>query len=181
MSIVFIRHGEKEYANGKNPPGKPAHDPSLLKSEEQKIEALTVDLISKYGIPNKLIVSPFERTRQTAEIINNTIVKIYDKFCLTYYDKEVSEFLGFQRPKNKPADVTKHTSLYIKPIIGAEQLQSCKNRIINFYKKLNKKENTWIITHGILISFLHQHIYEKKKTFNCLDYLHINHSPSNLP
>tara|TARA_R110001632_G_scaffold68930_3_gene161631 strand:+ start:1145 stop:1672 length:528 start_codon:yes stop_codon:yes gene_type:complete len=174
MSLLFIRHGDKEYANGKNPPNKPAHDPDLLDNQKELIEKLTIDLVSKYGKPDKLIVSPFNRTRQTAKIMQSTILEKYNKFCILYYDKEVGEFLGFQKPKNKRADVSDLTAMHNKPLLGVENLQDCRERIINFYRDVEKNKNIWIITHGILISFLHTHLYEERRKFSYLDYFHIN-------
>ena len=172
MSLIFIRHGNKEYANGKNPPGKPAHDPDILENQKSLIKKLTVDLISKYGKPKKLIVSPFNRTRQTAEIIQNTITEIYNEFCVIYFDKKIGEYLGFQKPKYQQADISSFTAIYTRPQLGVEKLQDCEERIIKFYNSIDKKENTWIITHGILMSYLYHHLYKKKKNFTYLDHFH---------
>ncbi len=171
MNLLFIRHGDKEYANGKNPPGKPAHDPLLLENQEVLIKKLTIDLVSKYGKPKKLIVSPYNRTRQTAKIIQNTISEIYNEFCIIYFDKEIGEFLGFQKPRNKKADISEITATYARPRVGVENLKDCEKRIIKFYKKIEKEENTWVITHGILMSYLYHHLTGEKRNFSYLDYL----------
>jgi broad specificity phosphatase PhoE len=116
-------------------------------------------------------VSPFNRTRQTAEIIQTTIANFYDEFCIVYFDKEVEEFLGFQKPKYQKADISKFTNIYTHPRLGVENLEDCKRRIINFYKGIEKEENIWVITHGILMSYLYHHLNGEKRNFSYLEYL----------
>lgn len=170
MTLIFIRHGEKEYANGKNPLGKPAHDPDLLDNQWALIKKLTIDLVSKYGKPKKIIVSPFNRTRQTAEKIQKVMAETYHENCNIFIDKEIEEFLGFQKPKNKKADISALTSIFTQPLLGVENLKDVEKRIIKFYKKIEKEKNTWVVTHGILMSYLYRYLNGEKKNFACLDY-----------
>lgn len=166
MTTIFIRHGEKKYKNGK---GKPAHDSPLIPGQEETVKNMTIDLISKYGRPTKLIVSPFERTRETAIMIQHTINKYYNEYCVIYYDKKIEEYLGWQKPRHKVADINEYTQMYTKPLLGVEKLEDCERRIIDFYNQLDKNKNVWVITHGILMSYLYHHLNKEKKEFGCLD------------
>jgi len=170
MPLTFIRHGEKKYPNGKNIPGYPAHDPPLKENQEAKIKKITVDLISKYGKPEIIISSPFERTRQTSKIMQQYILKIYDYNCDIEIEKNIEEFLGHQKPAGLEADLYKDTSYYTKPKIGVEKVEQCRERIINFYHQLDKKRNIWFITHGILMHFVYKDAMKRKKNFNYLEY-----------
>ena len=77
MKIFYIRHGESIQNTYENPKNLP--DPLVTLTEKGKMQAhkcgeFLQDYCNEYNIDlNKslLIVSPFVRTRQTAEIINN--------------------------------------------------------------------------------------------------------------
>lgn len=171
--VLFIRHGEKEYANNKNPPNKPAHDPPLKASEYDKIVELTIRLYSQYGAPERLIVSPFERTRETAYIMQYIIAKNYNKFVIVYFDKDIQEFLGHQKPVGNKPDITTHTKLYCKKTLGTESLTECRERIIRFHSSLYPEQNIWVITHGILMNMLFHYLHNENRTFKCLDYFNL--------
>lgn len=163
--IILIRHGEKEYNNNKGPPGKPRHDPGLKSSLTKRgVGQKILSYFSIYGNPNKIISSPFLRTRQTSQIIKRFLPLEVE----INIDKEVEEFLGFQKPVGELADLDIETKKYTQPKLGVEKLDQIQKRILNFYNKINQgnEENILVVTHGILIS--------KLANYFKLDIKHIN-------
>ena len=59
---IYIRHADKEYENGKAM--SCVHDPSI--TEDGKINTIRTaqELVSKYGIPDMIICSPYRRARK---------------------------------------------------------------------------------------------------------------------
>lgn len=153
--LIFIRHGKKEYKNNKGPKGKPKHDPGLDSFiSNRNIIQKTFSYFYEYGFPNKIISSPFLRTRLTSKIIKHSL----DTNVEIIIDKEIEEYLGHQNPKGELADLDKETEKYTQPKIGVEHFENIQKRILNFYNKIkNSQENIIIVTHGILIAKLAQH------------------------
>jgi len=147
--IIFIRHGKKEYKNNKGPLGKPKQDPGLDKSMTNEFIAEKVSkYFNLYGNPTKIISSPFLRTRQTSLKIKNFL----NNNTEIIIDKDIEEFLGFQKPEGKIADLDKETFLYTEPILGLEKYNHISKRIVKFYNKIkDTKENLLVVTHGVLI------------------------------
>ena len=86
MVFIWIRHAEKLYNNGKGPIGSKQHDPGILRDEEQKIRNLTRRLIKIYGYPNKIICSPYLRTRETCNYIKEELnIFINHIYTYTFY------------------------------------------------------------------------------------------------
>lgn len=150
FNLIFIRHGPKKYRNNHNPVGMPAHDPPL-DCTNRLIIIKSLEIFLKYNFPNKIICSPFLRARQTANIIKH-ILPLEVEIII---DKDVEEFLGFQKPYNGEADLDIETSKYTNVKLGVEKLDTLNKRAKNFYDKIkNMEENILIITHGIFISQL---------------------------
>lgn len=171
--FIFLRHSEKEYKNNRGPEGKPRHDPPIKEGFENLIIYKSKKNFLKYGYPQKIISSPFLRTRQTSEIIKNYITKM-GKETEYIIDKDVEEYLGFQKPYNGKADLDIETSKYTQPLLGVENFQSLKFRAVKFYEDLLKKragsEGTiLIITHGIFISKLATHLNLKHDSIKELE------------
>jgi broad specificity phosphatase PhoE len=179
MPVIFIRHGKKLYKNNRNPPNYPAHDPPLAQKQEEDIKKITIDLISKYGKPDKIITSPFKRTRQTSQIIQGYIKIIYNYLCPLEIDNDIEEFLGNQRPRGQKADLYEDTKSFTEPIIGTENIKQCRKRAIKFYKEIDRTKNIWFITHGILMHFIYKDSMKCKKEFNNLEYFTL--SPLSTP
>ena len=170
MTTIFIRHARKFYNNGYNPDGYPAHDSPLCKGAEEETRVRTKNLIENYNIPEKIICSPFYRTRETALIMQYYILKNHNIFVDIEINNSISEFLGHQRPWGAKADLHLSTNDYIRTFIGRESISECKERIIKFYDSIEKNKNCWYVTHGILISFLREHLTGKKKKVRELEY-----------
>ena len=170
MKIFLIRHAESEQNIGLAPN---TADSLVNITENGKIQAQNcADFLSNYVKENNInleksvmIVSPFERTKQTAEIINSKL-KIKD-FRFDYYliersfgifdsitDKERKKFLK----KNKFYDkyYQKTGKFYTNYPFG-ESVYDVVLRMKNFINftlnNLDKEiENVFIVSHGYAIS-----------------------------
>lgn len=158
MSITWIRHGEKNYSNGHAPIGYHNHDPPIKENVKEKISNLCENLKEKHGLPEKIICSPFLRTRETAYLIREYLIENEKIYPGIYIDNDISEFLGWGNPKGDFADISSQTEFFIKPILGTEKLKDVKKRSINHIKNVDRNKNILIITHGIIIGFLYKYL-----------------------
>jgi broad specificity phosphatase PhoE len=148
--LIFIRHGPKKYKNNHNPEGMPAHDPPL-DCQNRLVVFKASKIFAEHGIPTKIICSPFLRTRQTANIIKN-ILPVETEIIV---DKDVEEFLGFQKPIGGKSDLDLETQKYTDVKLGVENFEKLIKRAENFYNKVKSEGGIiLIITHGIFISQL---------------------------
>lgn len=158
--VIWIRHGNKLYCNGKAPEGYHQHDPPLKEDAKEDIHKKVDSLVFEYGYPDKIICSPFLRTRQTVEKMLERLYIINNKKTSNIsieIDMDISEYLGFQKPYLSEADVDKETSNLSKTkILLGESLKSLNFRVkehISNLKLFDKKsENIWVITHGIILN-----------------------------
>jgi len=181
-NIIWLRHAEKEYANGKGPNHMPLFDPPILKSEEKKIDNTGAVLIANYGPPTDIFTSPYRRARETAILLKDSVKKHtdIDQELLTSIrvDCNVSEYLGFQKDKIYTSKylVDEKTDHFINAnALVKESISSLEKRIkshlnvfnLNEYfldvnsSKINK--NIWVVTHGYVIT---QIFKELCKIFN---------------
>ena len=166
--LIFLRHSQKEYKNNRGPAGKPKHDPPIKEGFENLIIYKSKKIFSKYGYPEKIVSSPFLRTRQTSEIIKNYLSN-EGKNIEYIIDKNAEEYLGFQKPYNGDADLDSETSKYTQVKLGVENFETLKIRAVNFYEDLSKERTILIITHGIFISKLAQHLNLKHHSIKELE------------
>jgi broad specificity phosphatase PhoE len=158
--VIWIRHGNKLYCNGKAPEGYHQHDPPLKEDAKEDIYKKVDSLIYEHGYPTKIICSPFLRTRQTVEKMLERLYLTNNKITSNItieMDMDISEYLGFQKPYFSEADVDKETSNLSKTkILLGESLKSLNFRVKEHISKLNlfdkKSETIWIITHGIILN-----------------------------
>jgi len=156
--IIFIRHAQKKYRNNKGPKGLPRHDPSLKEGMDKEILSKVSEYFDKYGPANKIYTSPFLRTRQTAQIIKDDL----STNAMLIVDKQLEEYLGFQKAFGQKADLDQETSKYTDIRLGIENIHQLEKRAYNFYENIkSSKENILIITHGFFITRL-----AKKLDFN---------------
>jgi len=147
--LMFIRHSYKKYKNNKGPIGCPLHDPPIKEGFNRTIISKNLNYFKTYGEPNKIITSPFLRARQTTKIISYILPPETE----ITIDKDLEEYLGFQKPIGGKADLDDETLKYTQPLLGVENFEKLKIRSLNYYKKINKdnKDNILIVTHGIFI------------------------------
>jgi broad specificity phosphatase PhoE len=170
-TFIFIRHGEKAYANSKGPEGQPSHDPPLTKDAELAISKKREELTSKYGKPKSIMSSPYLRARETSRILSGGDVEIMNISSL-------SEFLGHQgastsidekiiRDDSKVfyPDVYPETAKYNLPRTNETRME-IKKRVKTFTKALSRvmpwvlhkgvkvllePGTYWIVTHGFVM------------------------------
>jgi broad specificity phosphatase PhoE len=158
--ILWIRHGNKLYCNGKAPEGYHQHDPPLKEDAEEDIYKKVDTLIAKFGYPDKFICSPFLRTRQTVEKMLERLYILNNKKTSNItieIDTDIGEYLGFQKPYYEEADVDEETVKLSKTkIILGESLKNLNFRVKQHISRLNlfeeKPEIIWVITHGIILN-----------------------------
>ena len=144
---IYIRHADKEYVNGDSIRFK--HDPGITETGKNKTKDLANILVDKWGLPDMILTSPYERTRQTAKILNSEL----ETRVPMYIDSDLSEYLGNHR--EVPLDVKEETAKHNPP--HPETFPDMKLRVKNHHIKIQRylsgKENVvvWIVTHGLVI------------------------------
>jgi broad specificity phosphatase PhoE len=179
-SIIWIRHIEKEYKNGKSNrlgENKFQHDPGIIVNEEtnNRVKVLVSELVRKYGIPKTLIVSPFLRTRETSKIF----LKELEEINITpdiIYSTDVAEYLGFCKRENhrQEAELDPETKKHFKFKVSlGEGFKHFKNRLLNHINYTQENdENMWVITHGLVLNCVYEYlIFNSHKRPKPLDYV----------
>ena len=128
--MIFLRHGEKKYKNGKGNKGDKQHDPPLSETGIHDIKTTTKKLLATYGRPDIIITSPFQRNRQTTALILETIENSDN--IIIEIDPMCGEFLGFQKPRGKTGDVSEETLRYTNPVLGIETIENLKKKSDSF-------------------------------------------------
>ena len=148
---IYIRHADKEYANGDATLYK--HDPGITEKGIEKAKMVAKHLVEQWGVPDRIIVSPYRRTRETAKVMKASLIEpgILRKIPVNV-DRDVSEYLGNHR--TTPIDVTESTLVHDPP--HPESFSEMKTRVENHNNKINKyvKKNggvIWIVTHGLIM------------------------------
>lgn len=146
--MIFIRHGEKEYKNGKC--NLYPLDPDL--TQEGKLMAYSKFslLLATYGVPDKIIASPYLRTRTTADVARNLINDITGIQVEVIYDNYLSEFLKYDKYNNTDMEMAlRPETLQFNPMLPEthaehkERMQDVLDTCI---------PNVWYITHGYNIT-----------------------------
>lgn len=144
---IYIRHADKEYANGDASRFK--HDPGITTDSIAKARMVAKHLVNQWGPPDRIILSPYRRTRETAAIMNSVL----GKKVPMHVDTDIAEYLGNHR--NVPIDVTESTLVHQPP--HPESFSQMKSRVkthhnrITTYGKKKKRGVIWIVTHGLII------------------------------
>lgn len=155
MTIMWIRHGKKKYKNGKAIDGGREHDPGLINSLEE-IHTLCKIIKKKYGCPDMIITSPFLRTRQTAGLIQT----YFGDSIPIHIDTDITEFLGWVKPRGNVADIDEVTKSFITPLLGVENVNDVQLRVNKHLTKINlnvtDSMNVIVVTHGIIIKYIYK-------------------------
>jgi broad specificity phosphatase PhoE len=144
---IYIRHADKEYANGDANLFK--HDPGITSDGISKTKMVANHLLEQWGLPDRIIASPYRRTRETAAVMNSLL----GNKVPMHIDTDVAEYLGNHR--TVPIDVTESTLVHDPP--HPESFTQMKSRVkdhhnmITNYSKKKKIGVIWIVTHGIII------------------------------
>ena len=144
---VYIRHADKEYANGDAALYK--HDPGITSDALEKTRMVAKHLIDQWGPPDRIVLSPYRRTRETAAVMSSVL----EKKVPMHIDTDIAEYLGNHR--NVPIDVTESTLVHHPP--HPESFTQMKLRVKNHHNRITtygrkkRKGVIWIITHGLII------------------------------
>jgi broad specificity phosphatase PhoE len=179
-SVVWIRHIEKLYKNGKadkKEENQYQHDPGIVINEEtlEKVKVLVSELVKEYGIPKTLIVSPYLRTRETSKIF----LKELENINITpdiIYSTDIAEYLGFCKRENprQEADLDPETKKHFKfKVFLGEGFKHFKKRIVNHINYTQENdENVWVITHGLVLSSIYEKfVFNSQRRPKPLDYV----------
>lgn len=139
-----MRHGND------NKPSKYKQDNSLnldnLNTKEDIIYH-TKKLIKKYGYPQTIYCSPFQRAIQTVKIMK----KVINKPVNIYIDSKLSRY--FSNNEKKSPSVSSRTLRYNPPI--HETHDEFYERVDKLHHKIDKRSynnnTTWYITHYLVI------------------------------
>lgn len=143
--MLYIRHAEKAYGNGKS--AEFSLDPHLTESGREASKVKFKYLVEKYGIPEKIVCSPYLRARETAQIAREIILNITGDKLEISCDPLIGEYLGHH--KNKDISSCLHKETLIHNPIPPEQWKQYSSRVRKHLR--SAKSNIWYITHGLVI------------------------------
>lgn len=146
--MLYLRHGKKMYQNGRS--ADFPLDPGLVKESYRSSVFRLRYLLQKFNLPNKIIASPYLRTRETAKILQSIVLKDYKVYVPIVYDPLIGEYLG------------NCTNYDIKLSIRPETLVHgplVEQNWTEFVDRVQRHIDTnptdgWYITHGIFIKTL---------------------------
>ena len=141
---VYVRHQEKQWDN--NYKGLHRLDSPLTKRGLGYWKHQIVELEQKYGIPDRIVCSPFFRCRQMVE----ELMKVYRDVPVEI-DSDCGEYLGHQKLKFINNRLLRNDTLIYR-IVYKEDVEGLKQRAKKVYDKYRKMSGyTLIITHGFLM------------------------------
>ncbi|CAH6418166.1 Hypothetical protein HVR_LOCUS41 [uncultured virus] len=170
-SMLYLRHADKEYANGGS--DNFSLDPGITESGRVKIREKIQHLVRSYGLPSKLISSPYLRARQTAEEIHDIILGETDESIEIYYDPVIGEYLGNQTARN--INVCLHPETLKHNPIPPENWNQYVGRVARHKRNTEYlQDNVWYISHGVVIQSV-AHFYGSKINYpGPLEGIHIS-------
>lgn len=137
---LYIRHGEKAYDNGKS--DLFPLDPPLTEEGKREAYQFFPLLMSLYGAPERIIASPFLRTRETAAILSEL------SGVPVEIDIMVGEYVSVRHPTQ---DALHPDTLEYEPI-HPETRREFHHRIGEHVNQCD--DEAWYITHGLFIQRL---------------------------
>lgn len=170
--MLYIRHADKLYKNSKS--SEFPLDPGITVDGKNKAKERFKVLLSKYGIPERIISSPYLRARQTAQIAQNVIYESTEQLIPIFYDSNIGEYLGHQKNINLKLGLRPET-LNLNPI-PHESWRQYKNRIYKYSKSLKLLNNEWFISHGLIIQSIAYFNNYKIKYPSELEGIYINNN-----
>lgn len=167
--LIFVRHS-KDTSRGAH-----RHDGRIVKEGKKLAERSGRRLVKKYGTPDIIYCSPFQRTRETMEsMIKGGKFETRPSIIL---DTRLSRYFS-GREKQDPSIFTS-TEEYGIPI--NESWNEFKYRVRDFIKDLEKKDYfrkdivVWVITHALVykeIARKYRHKLPEKIPF--MDYFRVS-------
>lgn len=144
MTIIYIRHGND---NDSDP--SYSHDPKITRNGKKKARRVAFELVEKYGCPDVILCSPFQRTIQTAKMMK----KMCGYKTTIYIDSHLSRYFC-SREKADP-QIDPSTEKYDTPIY--ESWNDFEGRVDKHLKMIkhngyitNNSKMVWCITHALV-------------------------------
>lgn len=141
--MIYVRHGDDRNPNTTYP-----NDPSLIESSHWTIKRLTWNLLSKYGRPDAIYVSPMRRTWETALIMKEVL---HQKVPLIL-DRHLSRY--FTRKERNPKTIRPDTLKRKVPINETkDQFRFRVDQHIDHLSRCysNRRPVVWCITHALVM------------------------------
>lgn len=138
--FYLMRHGEKCYDNGKN--YYQELDSPIKPNQVEIITQTLIEAKSRGVSPDKIICSPFLRTRQTAQIVSNFYGNIEIEI-----ETRIGEYLGNQRQGKYKYPFAYETHCYFP--FWEINIESYKTRINSFWERRPKTCKIMYVTHGL--------------------------------
>jgi broad specificity phosphatase PhoE len=149
-TIIFFRHGHKQYDNNNRVQGRPAFDSPLIDGQCADIKDNGIECVLKHDVPDILFYSPYLRTRQTADALLTSLIE-HPVICVNL---DISEYLGHQRVKPEYSHYPESEMYGILPPVG-ESTRAFRDRCNNFAQHLLHREQSnviWVVSHSYVIS-----------------------------
>lgn len=154
--IIYIRHANDEESNPKY-----KHDTHITREGKKQIVKFIHKLVKKYGYPDRIYFSPFQRCKETVmEMINEIIFMktgSYPKHCLKCYsynielikDSNLSRYFT-KKDRNKPSVSRKTLKCKVPVNESHSDFHERIEKHIMTVKNNNNNEVIWCITHAIV-------------------------------
>lgn len=142
--LIFVRHSDDSSKNAHR------HDGAITSRGKRRAQKVAKKMVSRYGKPDRIYCSPFQRTRETME--NMLIGANLEQRPSIVMDPRLSRYFS-SKEKADPSIFTK-TEDYGVPIY--ESWRDFNNRVRNFLKELEDKQLfdegvvIWVITHALV-------------------------------
>lgn len=156
---ILVRHAEKQEEK------EYKIDPKIVVADVERARFRFESLLEQSGLPDKIICSPYERTRETAKIARDVIYESTGIQVPLSIDVELRDYVGTK--KLQIAMLQRQ----IRPSTLAfrfekETWEQYEVRIRKFIDKMLKDncQNVWYITHG---SFIKKATIFIKESANC--------------
>ena len=143
--IIYIRHGPDERADHK-------YDEILTRAGKEEVISFTKQLLEEHGIPDIIYCSPFQRTRQTTQLMIKAIKRYRKENNLTKrVDFIIEPKLGrfFTKQQMRYPDIKESTLR--KGAIIKETYSEFKDRVTYHHQGLDPNLHIWNITHTLVL------------------------------
>lgn len=127
-------------------------DPGLTQKGKDMAYSRFQQLLGIYPIPTKIYVSPYLRTRETAEIAQKVILENYKTWVPIVVEVLASEYLNTKWKFAFPDGLTPETAeKNPQEPTTVQKFKSRVKKLVNKYANGSLNENVWVITHGFLV------------------------------
>lgn len=148
--MLYIRHAQKAYSNGAD--REFSLDPSLTEVGRTAARDKFRELIRDYGIPTRIVCSPYLRARETAQIATEVLFEMTNIQMNVSCNPEIGEYLGHHKGKDINSCLRKETLIHnpVPPELWKDYITRI-NKYVRRTNWNNTKELVWHITHGLVI------------------------------